>query len=190
MAKDTEVVKLTRACPVVLIPYGTAMTLPAGTTVYITQQMGGDFTVTTNMGYMARVDGKDADALGKPVIVSAAEQAPLAPGEKLGKEEIEKRVWAQMKNCFDPEIPVNIVDLGLIYLCEVKPASQGDGYDVMIRLTLTAPGCGMGPVLGSDVERRARAIPGVARVIVDVVFDPPWSQSMMSEAAKLQLGLL
>ena len=190
MAKETEVVKLTRACPVVLIPYGTAMTLPAGTTVYITQQLGGDFTVTTNMGYMARVDGKDADALGKPVSAPAAELAPVTPGEKLGKEEIEKRVWAQMKNCFDPEIPVNIVDLGLIYLCEVTPASEGEGYEVLIRLTLTAPGCGMGPVLGSDVERRAKAIPGVAKVKVDVVFDPPWSQSMMSEAAKLQLGLL
>ena len=188
-----EVTKLTRDCAVILVPYGTPMTLPAGTTVYIMQSLGGDFTVTTNMGYMARVSGKDAEALGKEIPAEFLEVQKLmeaaATGEALSAEETEKRVWAQLKTCYDPEIPVNIVDLGLVYVCKLEPHPES-GFKVLINMTVTAPGCNMGGVIAGDAQKKILGIPGIREALVNVVFEPPWNQAMMTEAAKLQLGML
>ena len=147
------------------------------------QSLGGNFTVTTESGHMVRVSGEDADALGKePPSLGHMESGEAA-------EAVEKNCWEVMKTVFDPEIPVNIVDLGLVYLCQVTPLPEG-GNAVQIVMTLTAPGCGMGPILQNDVEQGVKALPGVARANVEVVFDPPWSRDMMSEVAKLELGMI
>lgn len=170
---------LARDVAAIQIPDGTRTLLTAGMPVLITQQLGGSFTVMTDVGAMYRIDEEDADALGKEVTAAAG-------GADEGS--LEDRVWAQMRKCYDPEIPVNIVDLGLVYDCRVEPLA--DGHRVEIQMTLTAPGCGMGPVLADDVRRRVESLEGVAEVKVDVVFDPPWNQNMMTEAARLQLGFL
>ena len=171
---------LARDVAAIQIPDGTRSLLSEGMPVLITQQLGGSFTVMTDVGAMYRIDEEDADALGK--------QAPeRAEGAADGA--LEDRVWAQMRKCYDPEIPVNIVDLGLVYDCRVEPLAGGE-HSVEIQMTLTAPGCGMGPVLADDVRRRVEGLDGVAEVKVDVVFDPPWNQTMMTEAARLQLGFL
>ena len=174
-----EEVSLKRDVGAIQIPDGTAITLAEGTPVLITQQLGGSFTVMNDRGAMFRVDDRNADALGKE---SAEDPSATEAGS------LEDRVWSQMRKCYDPEIPVNIVDLGLVYDCRL-----GDGDEdalVDIKMTLTAPGCGMGPVLAEDVKRRIEDLPGVAEARVDVVFDPPWNQNMMSEAARLQLGFM
>jgi probable FeS assembly SUF system protein SufT len=176
-----ENVTLQRDVAAIQIPDGTPTLLPAETPVLITQELGGSYTVMSPFGAMFRIDGTDADALGK--------EASSASGAEEPAGSLEERVWGQMRKCFDPEIPVNIVDLGLVYDCRVEE-DGGEGATVHIQMTLTAPGCGMGPVLAQDVQRRIEAIPGVARAAVEVVFDPPWNQNMMSEAAKLQLGFL
>jgi probable FeS assembly SUF system protein SufT len=163
-----------------MIPAGTPTVLPAGTEVQITQSLGGTYTVIAQ-GIMARISGKDADALGIEAEESKQEEYKGGPVD-------EKAIWDQMKNCYDPEIPVNIVDLGLIYDCKVVPVEGGNRVD--IKMTLTAPGCGMGPAIASDVEQRVRGVPGVSDVNVEVVWDPIWNQSMMSDAARLQLGLM
>lgn len=180
-----EQVSLIRNCEGIQIPSGNIMTLPAGTPVRITQSLGGTYTVITEEGYMVRIAGKDADALGQK-IKAASESAGQ---EILDVREVEKRVWAQLRTVFDPEIPVNVVDLGLVYLCQVTPLSEG-GHKVEVKMTLTAPGCGMGNVLKADSENKIRGIPGVKQVGVEMVIDPPWNPSRMSEAAKLQLGML
>lgn len=177
-----EQVTLSRDAEAIQIPYGERLILPAGSTATITQSLGGTYTLITERGQMVRLSGKDVEAIGK----EPAEVAKAAG--KVSKEELEKMVWDQLRTCFDPEIPVNIVDLGLVYLCEVTSAGQ-DRYMVNIKMTLTAPGCGMGPVLAADVRSKIMALPGVQDANVDVVFDPVWDRSMMSEAAKLQLGL-
>lgn len=178
-----EAVTLARDCDAVLIPSGEPTRLPAGSRVTITQQLGGDFTVMTSWGYLARIAAQDADALGKA--------APLAPAaaQDAAAPLSEDRVWDQLRTIYDPEIPVNIVDLGLIYACRATPLPDG-GHRVDVRMTLTAPGCGMGQVLKNDVERKVAALPGVREVGVELVFDPPWSRSMMSEVALLELGLM
>ena len=177
-------IKLTRDCEAVQIPSGFPTTLPAGTEVRITQSLGGSYTVTTDYGNMVRIAGKDADALGlTPEIAPAAAPAPETPAD------VEKSVWDQLRTCYDPEIPVNIVELGLVYSCVVKENATG-ARDVEVKFTLTAPGCGMGEYLKHDVQAKVAALPGVGNVDVEVVFDPPWNQSMMSEAAKLELGML
>ncbi len=178
----SEPVELKRDTPAILIPAGTPTILPAGTEVTITQSLGGTYTVIGN-GMMARIAGKDADALGIDTGAEAKKE------EYAGGPVDEQAIWEQMKNCYDPEIPVNIVDLGLIYDCKVTPAPEG-GNLVNIKMTLTAPGCGMGPAIASDVEQRVRSVPGVSDVNVEVVWDPIWNQSMMSDAARLQLGLM
>ena len=133
---------------------------------------------------MIRVSGKEVEAIGK-----TAENVPEAPhAEGLTAEKLEQLVWDQLKTCFDPEIPVNIVDLGLVYLCELEGADGAT--NVKVKMTLTAPGCGMGPVLAHDVKSKIESIPGVKSADVEVVFDPVWDRSMMSEAAKLQLGMM
>lgn len=148
----------------------------------ITQDLGGTFTVMTQYGAMYRIDATDADALGKEAGTRADTADASGP--------LEERVWDQMRRCFDPEIPVNIVDLGLVYDCRVEDEGSPEGAVVHIKMTLTAPGCGMGPVLAQDVQSRIMDLAGVRDAQVEIVFDPPWSQTMMTEAAKLQLGFL
>ncbi len=179
---QSEPVTLTRDCKAVIIPAGEEAQLRAGQLVFITQSLGGSFTVYVD-GWLYRIAGADADALGKKTA-----EPPQLPANA-GDSEVEALVWEQMKTCYDPEIPVNIVDLGLVYVCEVN--SRGDGKrDVSVAMTLTAPGCGMGEILVEDVREKISLIPTINQVEVELVFDPPWNQSMMSEAAQLQAGLL
>lgn len=177
--QQREEVTLTREVGAIQIPDGTPIVLPEGTPVLITQQLGGSFTIMTDRGAMYRVDERNADALGK-------ESRAETPNEAKGS--LEDRVWNQLRQCYDPEIPVNIVDLGLVYNCKLEEGPEDTVVD--ITMTLTAPGCGMGPVLAEDVKRRVEGLSGVAEARVDVVFDPPWNQNMMSEAARLQLGFM
>lgn len=173
-------IKLSRDCEVIEIPSGTRSTLPEGSVVRIMQTLGGSYSVSGGQyGYMYRIDAHDADALGLPVpeATPSSEQRPFS----------EQLVWDELKTVFDPEIPVNIVDLGLVYGCNITPAEQG-GNKLDIKMSMTAPGCGMGNVLKSDVENKLARLPGVKEVNVEIVFDPPWTPARMSEAAKLQLG--
>ena len=178
-----ESIVLQREVAAVQVPEGTATTLPPGHVVTLQQALGGHFTVTTEYGLMVRIAGTDADALGKEPPIIADLVAGTHP------EAVEQNVWAILKTIYEPEIPVNIVDLGLVYHCRVNPA-ESSGHDVEIIMTLTAPGCGMGPVLQYDAEAAVRNLPGVNQVRVEVVFDPPWSRDHMSEVARLQLGML
>jgi len=180
MAPDGEIT-IRRDCDAILIPSGIFTVLREGTKGFITQTLGGSFTLQLNNGEMARVAGSDADALGLPVPEEARLDTPGGPVT-------EEAVWSVLKNCYDPEIPVNIVDLGLIYQCQVEPTEGG--VFVRVAMTLTAPGCGMSDILKADIETRLRAMPGVVKVQVDVVFDPPWDASRMTDAARLQLGIL
>jgi len=170
-----------RDCGVVMIPSGDEVTLPAGTVGYITQSLGGSFTVFVD-GNLFRVAGVDADAIGKEPV-----QPPSLP-EDATIEDVEKLVWSQIKTCYDPEIPVNIVDLGLIYSCELETDDQG-GRHVHVRMTLTAPGCGMGDILVEDVRSKIQLIPTITSVNVELTFDPPWNHQMMSDVAKLETGM-
>lgn len=179
-----EEVTLSRDTEAIQVPEGTKVTLAAGTNVLITQALGGTFTVMSPYGLLLRIDEKDADALGK-----RAPPSPDGTPTEAVSASLEQRVWDQMRKCYDPEIPVNIVDLGLVYDCRVEPGPDG-GSKVTVRMTLTAPGCGMGEVLVEDVRRRVEELAGVAEADVELVFDPQWSQEMMTEAARLQLGLL
>ncbi len=181
MAEREDVV-LTRDVNIVTIPDGNTGTLSKGQIVTIHQALGDNYTVVSERGHMVRIAGVDADALGKEphtlhTLVSETDTVA-----------VEKNCWEVMKTVYDPEIPVNIVDLGLVYRCKVTPVDEGLN-DVHVIMTLTAPGCGMGPVIQSDVEKCIRALPGVDHVNVEVVLDPPWSREMMSEVAQLQLGL-
>jgi probable FeS assembly SUF system protein SufT len=160
--------------------------LQKDTEVTITQALGGTYTVNI-YGNLARIDSKDADALGKAVDAAIA----TADFENMSLEDL---VWTQLKTCYDPEIPINIVDLGLVYECKIECCSENENgneneYQILIKMTLTAPGCGMGPVIAADVKQKVAAIPGVKDAEVEIVFDPPWDREMMSEAAKLQLGV-
>lgn len=179
---------LSRDCNAVQIPNGGAVQLKAGTRVRITQSLGGTYTVMTEDGIMARIAAGDADAVGE----KPKNQEPVQPGKgPASKEELEKWVMGQLRTVFDPEIPVNVVDLGLVYACELKPFPEDPSqYDVQIKMTLTAPGCGMGSVLKADAEQKILKLPGVGRAGVEMVVDPPWNSGRMSEAAKLQLGML
>lgn len=176
-------VTTTRDVPATMIPAGTPTIIPAGTELTITQALGGTYTVM-GAGVMARIEAKDADALG----MEKKETTRTAQAEHSGPVDMDK-VWDAMKNCYDPEIPVNVVDLGLIYDCQPEPIPEG-GTKVNVKMTLTAPGCGMGGVIAQDVENRIREVPGVNDVHVEVVWDPIWNQSMMTDAARLQLGLM
>jgi len=179
-----NLIELKRDCESTEIPYGGVQLLPAGTKVRITQSLGGSYTVVTERGSMVRIEAKNADALGLTPDVKAKGEAPAQFGEQFS----EKLVWDQLKTVFDPEIPVNIVDLGLIYSCEIIPAESG-GQKIDIKMAMTAPGCGMGDVLRADIERKLSQLPEVKEVHAEIVFDPPWNPSRMSDAAKLQLGL-
>jgi probable FeS assembly SUF system protein SufT len=174
---------LTRDVEAAIVPVGTKVTLKKGETAYITQSLGGSHTVVVN-GNMFRIDGKDADALGfEAPAKSAAAAGPVT------QEALEKQVWEALKTCYDPEIPVNIVDLGLIYDCHLTPAGE-NSFKADVKMTLTAPGCGMGPMLAQDVQNKLLNLEPIDEANVELVWDPPWNQSMMTEAAKLQLGLM
>ena len=179
-----EEITFSRNAEAIMIPSGEKVLVPQGSQATITQSLGGTFTLITARGLMVRVSGHEVEAIGKTAQVSSDVAA-----EEITPEKLEALVWDALKTCYDPEIPVNIVDLGLVYLCELEEAPQG-GKDVKIKMTLTAPGCGMGPVLASDVKMKVEKLPGVHNADIDVVFDPVWDRSMMSEAARLQLGMM
>ena len=177
-----ELIDLKRECEAIEIPSGIRRVLPLATRVRISQFLGTSYTVTSDMGCMFRIDAKDADAMG--LAAPAAAQAK-APSEEAFSEHM---VWDQLKTVFDPEIPVNIVDLGLIYSLEIKPQEDG-GNLVEVKMTLTAPGCGMGPSIASDAQRKILSVPGVTDAQVDVVWDPPWSAERISQEGKQKLGM-
>jgi probable FeS assembly SUF system protein SufT len=182
---STQEITLDREVASVLVPHGTELILPAGTKVQITQALGTTFTVLTDLGYMVRIAGKDADALG----LEPPPDPTTGPVDtSVTKEQLDELVWEQLRTCYDPEIPVNIAELGLIYGCEITPHPEG-GFKVEVQMTLTAPGCGMGDVIASEVDGKLRALPGVREVNVELVFDPPWDLSMMPESARLALGM-
>jgi probable FeS assembly SUF system protein SufT len=175
-------IALNRECSAVLIPEGTKITLEAGTQVFVTQALGGSVTVNVN-GNLARIPSHELDALGMESAHSESVTTPVGDGTV-----DESLVWDQLRTCYDPEIPINIVELGLIYRCEVVSLPDA-GNRVEIDMTLTAPGCGMGPILVDDVAAKVREVPNVTDVKVELTFDPPWASEMMSEAARLQTGM-
>jgi probable FeS assembly SUF system protein SufT len=191
MSSEREIIALYRDCTAMMVPSGARIMLHQGTEVTITQSLGNSYTVNV-FGNLARIDGKDADALGKTV---------HHPIEDLPEDcSLEDKIWAQLKTVFVPEIPVNIVDLGLVYGCKIEvlpenneenpnKAMLNNHYRVNISMTLTAPGCGMGPVIAEDAKQKVLIIPEVKEAEVEITFDPPWDRSMMSDLAKLELGI-
>jgi probable FeS assembly SUF system protein SufT len=184
MTTDEKPITLSRECVAIMIPSGEKVILPAGANVWITQALGDSSTVMTDHGYMVRIDGADADALGPALRGTGAAN----PGAGPAGDSVQERVWNQLRACFDPEIPVNIVDLGLIYDCHTE-ALSGGAHKAIVRFTLTARGCGMGQFLQADIKKKLLAVPGVSEADVDLVWDPPWNQSMISSKAKQQLGI-
>ena len=180
-SRNSEPVRLERDCDAVLVPQGDEVTLPAGSVGYITQALGGSFTVFVE-GNLFRIAGNDADAIGKEP------PQPLQLEEGADDAAVEQLVWSQMRTCFDPEIPINIVDLGLVYEANVTHRDDAQRL-VEVRMTLTAPGCGMGDILVDDERSKLEMIPTVVEADVELVFDPPWTQNMMSEAARLETGM-
>ena len=177
---------LSREVEATLIPQGTPMTLAEGDTVTITHRLGGNFTVMTVNG-MFRIAGKDADALGED---NAANDVSSDSEETIPAEPLEKdALWDALKKVFDPEIPVNIVDLGLVYTLETTEL-EASGHKVDMEMTLTAPGCGMGPVIADDAKTMLEGVPGVKEAKVEIVWDPPWNQDMITEEGKMVLGLV
>jgi len=192
MSFRQELLTVQKDCKVVTIPYGTSAMLYKDEKVYLTQTLGGSFTVQRDNGQLVRIEGLDAEAIGKEIPAEATKAKGRAPTGILldvDEKEVEKNVWDVLRTCYDPEIPVNIVELGLIYNCKILPL-EGVGKRVEVVMTLTAPGCGMSTVLKEEIEEKLRHVPGVAESFVDVTFDPPWNQSLMSDAAKLQLGMM
>lgn len=181
-SRSSEPVRFERDCAAVLVPQGEAVTLPAGTIGYITQSLGGSWTVFVE-GNLMRIAGSDADAIGKEP------PAPIELPEGASDEDVEALVWRQLRTCFDPEIPVNIVELGLVYSAEVSRGKDGQ-RKVDVNMTLTAPACGMGDILVEDVRSKIELIPTVAEADVELVFDPPWNRTMMSDVARLETGML
>jgi probable FeS assembly SUF system protein SufT len=181
-SRTSEPVKFERDCEAVRVPQGETVTLPAGSVGYITQALGGSFTVFVE-GNLFRIAGKDADAIGKEP------PEPIQLSENASDQDVEVLAWNQMRTCFDPEIPFNIVDLGLVYSCDVTHTESGQRR-IDVKMTLTAPGCGMGEILVADVRDKLELIPTVAEADVELVFDPPWNQGMMTEAARLETGML
>jgi len=177
---DNREISLSRDCDAIQIPSGNPITLPEGMGVIITQSLGGTYTVATPGG-LARIDIKDVDALGLD-----PENLPAAP--KI-EGPVEDAIWSQLKTVFDPEIPVNVVDLGLIYDCQVTPKDTGNSA-VLVKMTLTAPGCGMGPAIAADARQKILAIEGIEDAEVELVWDPAWNQSMISEEGRMKLGLV
>jgi probable FeS assembly SUF system protein SufT len=181
-SQTSEPIVFERDCAAVMVPQGQVVNLPAGQNGYVTQALGGSFTVFVD-GNLFRIDGVDADAIGKE------QPAALTLAEGAADDEVEKLVWQQLRTCYDPEIPVNIVDLGLVYECTIEKVENG-ARKVKVAMTLTAPGCGMGDILVDDVRTKIEAIPTVAEADVELTFDPPWNHSMMSDVAKLETGMM
>ncbi len=181
-SRNSEPVRFERDCSAVLVPQGDTVTLPAGSVGYITQALGGSWTVFVE-GNLFRIAGGDADAIGKDP------PEPLTLPAGADDAAVEQLVWKQLRTCFDPEIPINVVDLGLVYEAVVLHVEDGSRR-VDVRMTLTAPGCGMGDVLVDDVRSKLEMIPTVSEADVELVFDPPWNRTMMSEAARLETGML
>jgi probable FeS assembly SUF system protein SufT len=179
---DHREIELLRDCDAIQIPSGNPIILPKGMKVIVTQSLGGTHTVATPGG-LARIEMTNADALGMDAVSQPA-QPKVAVGDSF-----ESSVWDQLKTVFDPEIPVNVVDLGLVYDCKVTDKDDG-GKSVLVRMTLTAPGCGMGPAIAADARSRILAIEGIDEAEVELVWDPPWNQSMISEEGRMKLGLV
>ena len=179
---SSEPFTLQRDCEAIMVPSGEPVSLPAGQIGYITQALGGSFTVYVE-GNLFRIAGKDADALGKEP------PPPIELPEGAGDADVERVVWDQLRTCFDPEIPINVVELGLVYDVSLE-AAGANSRKVYVKMTLTAPGCGMGDILVDDVRTKLELIPTIGEADVDLVFDPPWNHSMMSDAAKLETGML
>ena len=179
---SSEPFTLERDCAAIMVPQGEPVVLPAGQIGYITQALGGSFTVYVE-GNLFRIAGNDADALGKEPL------PPLELAEDASDSDVEKLVWQQLRTVFDPEIPINVVELGLVYDVSVEAAAEQQ-RKVYVKMTLTAPGCGMGDILVDDARTKLELIPTVSEADVDLVFDPPWNHSMMSDAAKLETGML
>ena len=180
-SRSSEPVRFERDCAAVLVPQGEEVTLPAGSAGYITQALGGSYTVFVE-GNLFRIAGRDADAIGKEP------PEPLELPEGADDAAVEQLVWKQLRTCFDPEIPINVVDLGLVYEAVVH-AGEAGARTVEVKMTLTAPGCGMGDILVDDVRSKLEMIPTVSEADVELVFDPPWNRTMMSEAARLETGM-
>ncbi|HJD44482.1 MAG TPA: putative Fe-S cluster assembly protein SufT [Candidatus Paenalcaligenes intestinipullorum] len=181
---DREDVEVSRDCPAVTIPYGSPVTIEKGCMATITQRLGGSFTVMVE-GNLYRIEGSDADALGQEV---PAEEV-YVPEMPLSEKTIEEAAWVVLSEVYDPEIPVDIVNLGLVYKCHVTKMDE-DKYSIVMDMTLTAPGCGMGSLIADEARFKLLAIQGVEKAEVELVWDPPWSRDMMSESARLQLGML
>jgi probable FeS assembly SUF system protein SufT len=175
---------LSREVTATQIPAGTKQKLAAGAIVFIHQTLGGSYTVQTDFG-LFRIDNQDADAIGEQVLDAAVKSSTLTDGAP-----DPETIWDQLRKVFDPEIPVNIVDLGLVYSMEVGKLPDNGGYKVDVAMTLTAPGCGMGPAIAEDAKGKIMLVPGVAAADVRVVWEPPWTQSMISEEGKMKLGLI
>lgn len=175
---------LSRAVSAIQIPSGDALELPAGTSVFVTQRLGGTYTVATSQG-LARISSQDADALG---IDSEEEKKKQQEANRLKDAPVEEQVWAQLKGVYDPEIPVDIVNLGLVYDCVIE---EEDGKKIVaVKMTLTAPGCGMGPVIAADAQAKIMTIDGIDDARVELVWDPAWNQDMISEEGKMKLGMI
>jgi probable FeS assembly SUF system protein SufT len=178
-----ELITVSRDVDAILIPLGTPVTIPEGAQVRITQELGGSYTVSVN-GNLARIEGKDAEALGQADVSEEKGAEKKAATGPVDKDEI----WEVLRTCYDPEIPVNIVDLGLVYDCHIVDTDEGDNH-VEVVMTLTAPGCGMGPFIVDDVRQKVLSVDNVSDVHVELVFEPPWDRSMMTDEAKLKLGM-
>jgi len=181
VSPGAEEIELERELSAIVIPHGYRTSLPKGTKVRVLQTLGDSATVAADFGGLFRIDPDDFPAIGLAELSRPDRETELS-------RPLEERVWEVLRSCYDPEIPVNIVELGLIYDCRVDPPGPAGGSDVHVKMTLTAPGCGMGDVIAADIQHKLQKMPDVARAEVEVVFDPPWNQSMMSEAARLQLG--
>ncbi len=179
-----EEIKLTREVSAIQIPSGDALSLPAGTAVFITQRLGGTYTVATSQG-LARISSQDADALG---VNLEEENQKHEEAVRLKDAPLEEQVWSQLKGVYDPEIPVDIVNLGLVYDCGIEAI---DGKTVVsVKMTLTAPGCGMGPVIAADAQAKIMTIDGIDDARVELVWDPAWNQEMISEEGRMKLGMV
>lgn len=179
-----EEIKLSREVAAVQIPSGDSLVLPVGTAVFITQRLGGTYTVATSQG-LARISSQDADALG---INPEEERQKQENAVRLKDAPLEEQVWGQLKSVYDPEIPVDIVNLGLVYDCSIE--QQGDKKTVQVKMTLTAPGCGMGPVIAADAQAKIMTIDGIDEAHVELVWDPAWNQDMITEEGKMKLGMI
>jgi len=180
-SSEYTIIKLIQNCQATVIPGGQPMLLQAGEQVVVMQTLGGSVTVQTEMGYLVRISAEHSEALGLSSLSLEKVIADQGPFEL-------DQVIAQLKNVFDPEIPINVVDLGLIYLCQAEPLADGS-HRVEVKMSMTAPGCGMGDVLKEDARTAIQSVPGVSDIDIELVWDPPWSQDRMSDAARLQLGM-